>query len=138
MANPEDERTVINVKGVSVEAWEIAKKAANKQGEPMGTWLSRAARTQANLEDGPRELPPLPVANLGRNSGNPSLLPIEQLGALMQGMAALSAATGTPPAKGVTRRAYALVDDHIRDASGLRPGLFGFGRLVKRAGNLCF
>ena len=129
MGNPDDERTVINVKGVSVQAWEKAKRAAHKQGQPMGAWLSRAAEHLASLEDGPRELPPLPPANpsslasanLGREMGNPSSLPIESLGALMQGIAAVAAATGTAPAKSNLRRLYALADDHVRDASGLPP-----------------
>lgn len=124
MGNPLDERTTINVKGVSVTAWERAKKAANKQDETMGTWLSRAAEHLANLEDGPREFPPMVTpANLPLEMGNPppAPAPVENLGQLMQGMAALAAATGTPPAKADTRRLYALVDDRVRQARGQPP-----------------
>ena len=39
----------------------------------------------------------------------------------MQGMAALAAATGTPPAKADTRQLYALVDDQVRQARGQPP-----------------
>lgn len=121
MDNLQDEKTVINVKGVSVQAWEKAKRAAAKQGQPMGLWLSRAAEHLANLEDGPREFLPSQPANLEPKSGNPSSLPVEGLGVLMQGIAAVAAATGTAPAKSNLRRLYALADDHVRDASGLPP-----------------
>jgi hypothetical protein len=69
MGNPDQERTTINVKGVLVSAWETAKKAANKQNETMGSWLSRAIPHLANLEAGPREFPPV---NPEPNSANPS------------------------------------------------------------------
>lgn len=36
-------------------------------------------------------------------------------------MAALSTATGIPPAKADVRRAYLLADDHVREARGLPP-----------------
>ena len=118
MDNPDDEKTVINVKGMSLRAWEKAKRAASKQDQTMGAWLSRAVDHLANLEDGPREFAPVQPANLEPKSGNPSSLPIEQLGLLMQGLAALSTATGTAPAKGNLRRLYTLADDHVREASG--------------------
>jgi hypothetical protein len=41
--NPDDvERTIINVKGVSVAAWNAARNAAKRQDEPMGAWVSKA------------------------------------------------------------------------------------------------
>lgn len=121
MDGPDDEKTVINVKGMSLRAWERAKKAASKQDETMGAWLARAVDHLANLEDGPRELPPLPPANLEPKTGNPSSLPVEGLGALMQGIAAVSAATGIVPAKSNVRRLYALADDAVREAGGMSP-----------------
>lgn len=128
MGNPSDERTTINVKGMSVSSWERAKKSAAKQDESMGAWLTRAVEQLANLEDGPREFPPMPPANPAPESGNPPALaasgaPVEGLGLgqLMQGMAALAAATGTPPARSDTRRLYALVDDQVRQARGMPP-----------------
>lgn len=51
---------------------------------------------------------------------HPGLNPSELAG-LMHGMAALATATGTPPAKADARRAYALVDDHVRAARGMPP-----------------
>jgi len=121
MGNPLDERTTINVKGMSVSSWERAKNAAKRQDESMGAWLSRAAEHLANLEDGPRELPPMAPGNPAPEMGNPTPAPVEGLGVLMQGMAALAAATGTTPAKADTRRLYALVDDQVRQARGLPP-----------------
>lgn len=44
-----------------------------------------------------------------------------KLASLMQGMAALAAATGTTPAKADTRRLYGLVDEHVRQLRGLPP-----------------
>jgi hypothetical protein len=57
MDNPTDERITVTVKGLSVTAWNEARMAATKTGEPMGVWLSRAIVEQANREAGrPREI----------------------------------------------------------------------------------
>jgi hypothetical protein len=113
MTDPET-HTTINVKRVSVAAWEAAKAAAIRQGETMGAWLSRALATQAGMEAGPRELPPV-----ARPAGNPELLPPEQLAGLLHGVAALAGSTGVSPAKADVRRAYRLADAMVREASGL-------------------
>jgi hypothetical protein len=102
MDNPDDEKTTINVKGVSAKAWERAKNAAAKQDETMGVWLSRAANQLADREAGPRELLPQPPANLPPKMVKPTGLTAPELAALLQGMAALATATGIPP--GVTTR----------------------------------
>jgi hypothetical protein len=121
MDNPDDGKTTINVKGVSAKAWERAKAAAAKQDETLGVWLSRAANQLADREAGPREFPPQPPANLAPEMVKPSGLTAPELAALLQGMAALATATGTSPAKADVRRAYALVDDHVREARGIPP-----------------
>lgn len=121
MDNPADEKTTINVKGVSAKAWERARNAAAKQDETMGEWISRAANQLADMEAGPREFPPQSPANLAPEMVKPTGLTPEQLASLMQGMAALATATGTPPAKADVRRAFALVDDHVREARGMPP-----------------
>jgi hypothetical protein len=121
MANPDDEKTTINVKGVSAKAWERAKNAAKKQDETMGDWLSRAANHLADREAGPREFPPALQANLPPEMVKPPSLTAPELAGLMQGMAALATATNIPPAKTDVRRAYALVDEHVREARGMPP-----------------
>jgi hypothetical protein len=121
MDNPDDEKTTINVKGVSTKAWDRAKNAAAKQDETMGVWLSRAANQLADMEAGPREFPPALSANLRPEMVKPPGLTAPELAGLMQSMAALATATGTPPAKADIRRAYALVDDHVREARGMPP-----------------
>lgn len=121
MDNPDDRNTVINVKGVSVKAWERAKTAAAKQDETMGAWLSRAINQLVDREAGPREFPPVPMANHRSEMVKPPGLPAPELAELMQGMAALATATGTNPAKVDVRRAYAAVDDLVREARGMPP-----------------
>jgi cysteine synthase A len=89
MTDPEA-TTTINVKRVSAAAWEAAKAAAIRQGKTMGAWLSRAIATQADMEAGPREVPPV-----ARPAANPELLPPERLAELLHGVAALSSSTGS-------------------------------------------
>ena len=117
----DDEKTTINVKGVSGKAWERAKTAALKQGEPMGPWLSRAINQLADREAGPREFPPV-TANLApetvKPDPNPGLSPVE-VAALMQAQAALASATGVAPPKADQRRLYGLADELVRDARGM-------------------
>jgi len=133
MDDADSERTTINVKSVDVIAWNRAKSAANLQKQSMGVWLSRAINRLADAEDGRREFPPVPKANLvpemGNLSplpGNPSMDPDEQsvirrdMAALMQGAAALAAA-GAPLPKGPLRRAYRIAEDQMRAAQGLPP-----------------
>jgi len=83
--------------------------AARDEGLTVGQWLERVIRERV-AEGRPS---PQPV-------GASSLTPTELAG-LMQGMAALATATGTPPAKADMRRAYALVDDQVRQARGMPP-----------------
>lgn len=76
MGNSSPDRTIINVKGMDAAAWEEAKRAANRRGETMGEWLSRACLAQARTEqrDGiiepagaanPPAAPPAPAIDLG-------------------------------------------------------------------------
>ena len=44
MANPDDDKTIINVKGVPKPAWELARRLAVQADEPMGMLLARAIR----------------------------------------------------------------------------------------------
>jgi hypothetical protein len=107
MANQDDEKTIINVKGVSAKSWERAKAAANRRGETMAGWISRACDTVADLEAGDALMPPNPIANLDPKTANPALTPdqltarLDALASLMQAAAAvklakLAARAGTP------------------------------------------
>ena len=124
----DDGKTTINVKAVSARAWERAKGAAVKQGETMGAWLSRAINQLADGEAGPREFPPArvppvepvrPGPGLAAHGPASALVSPGELADVMQGMAALAAATGVAPAKSSVRRAYGLADDLVRDARGI-------------------
>lgn len=104
--NDDDTTTTINVKSVRKPAWEAARRSAAKQDEPMGSWLSRACETLANLEAGPREFPPGGLANPGQEMANPTAMTQDQLSArilavaaLMQGFAAVRNATGRAPGR---------------------------------------
>lgn len=50
MDKPDRPTTVINIQGIDVDAWQLAKVAAKRRGETMGEWLSRACAQQANRE----------------------------------------------------------------------------------------
>ncbi len=76
MGNSSSDKTIVNVKGMDSAAWEEAKRAANRRGETMGEWLSRACLAQARTElrDGiiepaaaanPPAAPPAPAIDLG-------------------------------------------------------------------------
>jgi hypothetical protein len=122
MGNPDEERTTINVKSVSVSAWERAKKAAAKQDDPMGVWLSRAAHHLADMEAGPREFPPAPPPP-SASGPEPAerKLSATELAALMQASAAFSAATGVKPAVRDAQRLHATLDAMVREGTGQPP-----------------
>lgn len=78
--------TIINVKGIKVEAWDQAKRAALRRGQTMGEWLSNACVQQANREQGDAVIPagqgaPPPV--------QPPLIPLD-----LREVAAVIAAMG--------------------------------------------
>jgi hypothetical protein len=57
------DKTIVNVKGISVPSWDRGKAAANRAGETMGSWLSRAIDQLADREAGQRYIPPDAPAN---------------------------------------------------------------------------
>lgn len=126
----DDGKTTINVKSVSVAAWERAKSSALKQGETMGAWVSRALNQLADDEAGPREFPPSPANPSPREvkpDSSGASVSMADVAVLMQGIAAVAAATGQPPAKADLRRAYGLADELVRDARGIprKPRIVG-------------
>lgn len=70
---PEDEKIIVNVKGVSAKAWERAKIGSHKAGETLGQWLSRACEQLANLESGQRMFPTSKTGTLPANTPRPEV-----------------------------------------------------------------
>lgn len=131
------EHAPFTVKAFPVEARELARKCATKQGEHMGAWLARAVRTQANLEAGERVLPPVkqgqPVASYElvkptQETGKP--LDLAGLATALQAVAKVHEAAGLPIPKTLARQASGLVLDQIREARGLPSKLRQTGRLI--------
>jgi hypothetical protein len=118
MDNPDTETTTVNVKGMPVSAWKLAREAAGRTDETLGEWLSRAIRQLAEAERaGPRVIPPdTPAA-----AQQPADLSDAAAGlaGLMQGMAALATASSVPPSKAAVRDVYAAARDLARVARGL-------------------
>lgn len=107
---PSDERTIINVKGISVNSYDRAKNAANKAGETVGSWLSRAMDQLANLEAGERYIPAAPQAN-------PPATPVVDLREVAAVLMAMKEA-GLPVQKRVGRQVNALLYGRLRGGEG--------------------
>ena len=86
MDKPEDKWPPINVKGVNPDAWQQAKRAANKRGQTMGEWLGNACIQQANREAGDGIIQPGQGAN---TPVQPPLIPVDlrEVAALIAAMA---------------------------------------------------
>jgi hypothetical protein len=116
MDKPPIERTTITVKGVAVDAWETARKAANKRGETQGEWLSRACLHLANLESGdavlrpgkPDTPPPPPIATAAD---------VQATAALLHAMGVAGAALD----EAAVKRANQLLKRQMRVNLGLAP-----------------
>jgi hypothetical protein len=126
MDNPDDERTIINVKGINVRSYEGAKKAANKAGETMGSWLSRAMDQLANLEAGERYIPPDNPANRPpglaiANPANPAYLPARPPVDFREVAAVIMALKepGLPVQKRIGHHVNTLLNNRLREARGL-------------------
>jgi hypothetical protein len=126
MDNPDDEKTIINVKAVSVSSWERAKKAANRNGETLGSWLSRACDQLANLDAGDRLI--LPSANPVNPSRNLAALPpvdFHEVAAIIMAMKE----AGLPVQKRIGQHVNALLHTKLREARG-EPEKGRGGRLI--------
>jgi hypothetical protein len=116
MDNPTNERTTVTVKGLSVTAWNEAKKAATKTGEPMGVWLSRAIVEQANREAGrPRELPPEKPTPLTPDQLTARMTAVGQLGS---SIASIKQSTGRATGRSALQRSLASLEQLLNDAEG--------------------
>jgi hypothetical protein len=131
MDNPDDEKTIVNIKGVLKRSWERTKIAADRNDETLGAWVSRALDQLADRETGPREFPP--AANLAANP--PADARLGRLFDVMQHVGTLSAATGQPPPKRTVSRLYRLADEWSRAQSGMPPKVIrGVGLANGKAG----
>jgi hypothetical protein len=121
--NPDEERTIINVKAVNVRSYEGAKKAANKAGETMGSWLSRAMDQLANLESGERYILPDNLANRshGLAVANPANLPalppvdFREVAAIIMAMKE----AGLPVQKRIGHHVNVLLNNRLREVRGM-------------------
>ena len=120
------EHAPFTVKAFSVEAREVARKAAYKQGEHMGVWLERAVRNQAEREAGERVLPPVKpgqsvtpfdLVKPTQEMGKP--LDLAGLATALQAVATVHEAAGLPVPKVLARNASALLLAQLRAARGL-------------------
>lgn len=131
---PDDTRTIINVKGISISAWEDAKKAANKRGETMGEWLSRACTHLANLEREDRIIPPAQTANPPAPPVvQAPIIPVDlrEVAALMAAMASAN----VPVQKRVGAKVNALLYTQLKAAAPDLPGRAGRLALEHEAGD---
>ena len=96
--------TIINVKAVPAEAWEAAKRAANRRGQTMGEWLGNACTQQANREAGDGIIQPTEPY---RTVHNPPALAVDlrEVAAVISAMAAAN----LPVQKRVAREVNALL-----------------------------
>jgi hypothetical protein len=120
MAHPADERTTVNVKGVSVSAWTKGKAAADLAGETMGAWLSRTIERAVSRGDGRVEFPDLPAAHpvaFTPPNGRPGPDAGAALDRLAPVLAGMNGKLNRQAAASVSR----LIDSFARDAQGLPP-----------------
>jgi hypothetical protein len=119
--NPDEEKTIVNIKGVVVQSYDRAKKSAHKNGETMGSWISRAMDQLANLEAGERYIPPANPANPSGNPGaNPP--PVVRIEVDFREVAAVMVAmkeAGLPVQKRVGALVNGLLYAKLREARGV-------------------
>jgi hypothetical protein len=122
----DDDKAPMTVKGMPVRARQRALKAANKQGQSMAEWLTRAIDQLADREEGERETFPDERANLPAIVGpvSPAVIPPGFLSDLTEAMGAakgIADAAGVPVPKATARHAFAILTDHLRLVRGLAP-----------------
>jgi hypothetical protein len=110
MDKPEAERTIINLKNVRKDAYERAKRAANRNDENVGEWVSRACDILADMEEGKREFGPAEPAKPRKP------IDAQHVAALLQ--AANAARGNRHPAVADLRM---LAGEMAREALGLDP-----------------
>lgn len=127
MDNPDDEKTIVNIKSVFKRSWDRAKVAAERNDETLGAWVSRALDQLADRESGPREI--LADAKPPANPGPDPRL--EQLFGMMRNISDLTAATGQKPPKHTVSRLYSMADAWSREQTGLAPKVINMSGLAR-------
>jgi hypothetical protein len=137
MVNPDDDKTIINVKGVPKPAWELAKRLAAQADEPMGMLLARAIQCLADQEAGRVKPPDKKVTK----QGNPPLTPaqltdrITALAMLSQANAANRQARARIAKDSTLGIGLALLQQAMIDAEGEPPTTLPGKAARQAAGN---
>lgn len=125
MATPDAETTTVNLKSMPVSVWNRAKNCANRQGETLAEWLTRAITQLADREESaPRE-----TVQGGQDSRRdsqpdrpraqaPELAPTD-LEALVRAMTMAAESSGVPIPKATGQHVLAVGAAHLRAARGL-------------------
>ena len=117
------------IKAIPLETRNAAISAAEREGQTIGEWLTRAIRSQAQ-SDHQRDRAPAVVTPASDLKSD--LNDIERMVALA---AQLATATGAPPPKGVSRAAYGLLRDRLERIKGPGPTRRGGGQTETPSGS---
>jgi hypothetical protein len=112
------DKTIVNVKGISVPSWDRGKAAANRAGETMGSWLSRAIDQLADREAGQRYIPPDVPAN--PSAPRPEI-DLREVAAVLHAMGQ----AGVPVQKRVVSVVNAILYTRMREAHPARLRISG-------------
>jgi hypothetical protein len=108
----EDQKIIVNIKGVSARAWELAKNGAKKNDESLGSWISRAAESFAHRGDG-EVFQPEPKISGKVAPANPAPIDLNAVIGLMLAMKE----NGLPVQKRVGTKVNALLYAALKDAA---------------------
>lgn len=114
MNTEEVKKLIVNVKGVDLDAWEMARKLAARHDESLGSVVSRSVRQLYNADTGPRESVPNGSANLSHEIANLTedqrTARIQAVASMMQGLAAIKTATGRASGRDVVMQEVWALD----------------------------
>jgi hypothetical protein len=111
------ERTTVNVKGVLERSWERTKVAAQRRGETLGLWMSRAVEMQADREEG-MSIADLMAPVVGALTSEQLTARQLSTAALLQGVAAMKASTGKATGKATVSLALASLEQRMIETEG--------------------
>src|SRR3954451_1786220 len=106
------------IKGIAPEERNAAIAAAEREGLTIGEWLTRAIRTQVQVDHRSDRLPivtEIPASAKGDRQSD--LADLERMITLAEKIAN---ANGQPIPSGITKATYALMRDHLRDIRASR------------------